>query len=85
MIILQMELNNLMWHSKTSLSAQPSLLSVGALHCWLLSFSLLLCSLKRMLRKMHEVNVYHAASGSSPESHPSLIMVAGVPVFHVTG
>lgn len=66
MIILQMELNNLMWHSKTSLSAQPSLLSVGALHCWLLSFSLLLlCSLKRMLRKMREVNVYHAASGSS--------------------
>lgn len=58
MIILQMELNNLMWHSKTSLSAQPSLLSVGALHCWLRSFSLLLlCSLKRMLRKMREVNV----------------------------
>lgn len=28
MIILQMEFNNLIWHGKTSLSAQPSLLSV---------------------------------------------------------
>lgn len=27
MIILQMEFNNLIWHGKTSLSAQPSLLS----------------------------------------------------------